>query len=384
MTEQEVRSLLKKYNSGQASPQERDLLEIWYHNQFKSGDFHVESLDIDTLKNEIWQGTLKKGLLNRRNSVRRHAQWYPIAAAIVVLLGVGIYFYRISRKSVDTYTIAELANPAVDIKPGGNRATLTLANGRVIDLRDDKKGIVINASSLTYNDGTEIAKSENAPGLNNIITTPKGGQYNIVLPDGSRVWLNAASTLKYPSQFDSQERSVELIGEAYFEIEKVNLADKKTAKPFIVKSKTQNVEVLGTHFNINAYEDDPITTTTLLEGSVNVLSTGLPAMLTPGQQSVVQTGEKTKILSADIDKAIGWKNGEFIFYNERIEKVMKDIARWYDVEVIYQDHVKDKMMWGSVSKFENISKVLKMIELTGVVRFDIQIQEDGRRVYVMN
>lgn len=384
MTEEEVRALLKKYTSGKASPQEKDLLEVWYHHQFKNRDFDADNLDIDALKNKIWQETLHKSRLNKRNGNRRHQLWYSIAAAIVVLLGVGTYFYLISQKSVETYTIAELTDPAIDIKPGGNRATLTLANGRVIDLRDDKKGIIINTSSLTYNDGTEIAKSGDAPGLTNTITTPKGGQYHIVLPDGSGVWLNAASTLKYPSRFDPNERSVELIGEAYFEIAKVKLADKKTAKPFIVKSQTQNVEVLGTHFNINAYADDPITTTTLLEGSVNVLSKGQPAMLAPGQQSRVQTGNETKILAADIDKAIGWKNGEFIFYNERIEKVMKDIARWYDVEVIYKDDVKDKMMWGSVSKFENISKVLEMIELTGVVRFDIQIQEDGRRVYVMN
>jgi len=384
MTEREVKLLLAKYNSGNATSQEKNLLEMWYYNEFKNRDFDTEGLDLDNLKSEIWHGTLQKSRLIHRKSTGRYRRLYAVAAATVVLVSVGIYLYHISDTPVNRYTVAELTDPAVDIKPGGNRATLTLADGRVIDLRDDKKGVIINTSSLTYNDGTEIAKSEDTRGANHTITTPKGGQYRIVLPDGSRVWLNAASTLKYPSQFDSKERSVELIGEAYFEIEKSKLADGKTAKPFIVKSETQNVEVLGTHFNINAYADDPLTTTTLLEGSVNVLSTGRPTMLIPGQQSVVQSGVKTKILSADIDKAIGWKNGEFIFYNERIEKVMKDIARWYDVEVIYQDDVKDKMMWGSVSKFENISKVLKMIELTGVVRFDIQIQEGGRRVYVMN
>lgn len=376
MTEKEVKLLLSKYNRGQASPQEKILLEMWYYEEFKSRDFNAKSLNVENLKSDIWQGTLQRSRLTKRKNDGMYRRLYAIAATIVVLLSVGIYFFSISNKSADTYTVADLTDLAVDIKPGGNRATLTLADGRVIDLRDDKSGIVINTSSLTYSDGTEIVESGDGPDLYNTISTPKGGQYQIVLPDGSRVWLNAASTLKYPSRFDEKERNVELIGEAYFEIE-------KAGTPFIVKSQMQNVEVLGTHFNINAYGDDPVTTTTLLEGAVNVVSTGQSAMLTPGKQSKVQTGKTTEIYSADIDKAIGWKNGEFIFYNERIEKVMKDIARWYDVEVIYKDEVGDKMMWGSVSKFENISKVLKMIELTGIVRFDVQIHEDGRRVYVM-
>lgn len=392
MTEKEVKLLLAKYNHGLASPQEKDLLEKWYHQAFQHQelnvkDFDEDKLDLDKLKNEIWQGTRQKSGLtaeSKRGSGGGRRRGYAVAAVTLMLVSIGIYLYRISDTTERTYTVAELADPAVDIKPGRNQATLTLADGRVIDLRDDKKGIVINTSSLTYNDGTEIAESGGEPGLINTITTPNGGQYHVVLPDGSRVWLNAASTLKYPSRFDAKERSVELVGEAYFEVEKMSLTNQEAAKPFIVKSAMQDVEVLGTHFNISAYEDDPITTTTLLEGAVNVRATDQPVMLTPGKQSKVQKGKKTETKLADIDKAIGWKNGEFVFYNERIEKVMKDIARWYDVEIIYKENVKDKMMWGSVSKFENISKVLKMIELTGSIRFDIEIQEDSRRVYVMD
>ena len=389
MTEKEVKILLAKYNRGLASPQEKYLLERWYHQAFQNQELNTENaelekLDLSNLKDEIWQGTLQKSGMTKWRTGVSYRRMLAFAAVMLTLLSIGVYLYRIADAPTATYTVSELTDPNLDIKPGRNQATLTLADGRVIDLRDDKKGIVINASSLTYNDGTEIVKSGDEPGLINTIATPKGGQYHVVLPDGSQVWLNAESTLKYPSRFDAKERIVELVGEAYFEVEKVELTDKRIAKPFIVKSPTQDVEVLGTHFNVNAYADDPVTTTTLLEGAVNVHTAGQPARLTPGKQSRVRLGKPTEIQSADIDKAVGWKNGEFVFYNERIEKVMKDIARWYDVEIIYQDAVKDKMMWGSVSKFENISKVLKMIELTGVVHFDVQIQEDERRVYVMD
>src|SRR5690606_24889822 len=287
------------------------------------------------------------------------------------------------QRSSRSYTINELAKSSVDVKPGGQRATLTLPDGRVIALREDQGSVIVSDSILRYQDGTEIAKSGGTEGLTNTISTPKGGQYHLVLPDGSGVWLNAESTLKYPSRFDPEKRSVELIGEAYFEIATVYSSDKKSHKPFFVISNKQQIEVLGTHFNVSAYEDEPVTTTTLLEGSVSVLAAGRKQQLVPGQQSWVQLGKETTVVDADVEKAIGWKNGEFVFYNERIEKVMKDIARWYDVEVIYRDDVRDKTMWGAVSKFENISKVLKMIELTGVARFDIQIREDNRRVYIM-
>src|SRR5690606_4559456 len=294
---------------------------------------------------------------------------YPIFTHVPYTTLFRSYFYLNSLTPVQTYTVAELSQQDTDIKPGRNQARLTLADGRIIDLADEKGGIIIDIDALVYTDGTKVADSSPVSSGSerlsyNTIATPKGGQYQVVLPDGSRVWLNAASTLKYPSRFDTEERVVELSGEAYFEIAQIKLSDQKTAKPFIVKSQTQKVQVLGTHFNVNTYDDDATAITTLLEGAVNVRSSidSRPLRLKPGQQSVVQPGSQTRVRTADLDEAIGWKNGEFIFYNERIEKVMNDIARWYDVEVIYQDAVRNKMIWGSVSKFETISEVLKMIE----------------------
>ena len=390
MTEQEVRLLLQKYNRGDASKEEKILLERWYFTQFEQQAEPNEDLDLDKLKSEIWQGTLNRsGIKSSKNKGLRSL--YSVAAAIILLMGIGVYFYLNSLAPVQTYTVAELSQQDTDIKPGRNQARLTLADGRIIDLADEKGGIIIDIDALVYTDGTKVADSSPVSSGSerlsyNTIATPKGGQYQVVLPDGSRVWLNAASTLKYPSRFDTEERVVELSGEAYFEIAQIKLSDQKTAKPFIVKSQTQKVQVLGTHFNVNTYDDDATAITTLLEGAVNVRSSidSRPLRLKPGQQSVVQPGSQTRVRTADLDEAIGWKNGEFIFYNERIEKVMNDIARWYDVEVIYQDAVRNKMIWGSVSKFETISEVLKMIELAGTVHFDIQIQGDKRRVYVMN
>lgn len=383
MTEHEVRTLLGRYNSGCASPEEIRLLETWYVNQFRDEDFTFDDLDVDTLRNEVWKGTLRRSGLRKRKDLRRYMPGFPVAAALFVLISIGLVICWMVQRSSRSYTINELAKSSVDVKPGGQRATLTLPDGRVIALREDQGSVIVSDSMLRYQDGTEIAKSGGTEGLINTISTPKGGQYHLVLPDGSGVWLNAESTLKYPSRFDPEKRSVELIGEAYFEIATVYSSDKKSHKPFFVISNKQQIEVLGTHFNVSAYEDEPVTTTTLLEGSVSVLAAGRKQQLVPGQQSWVQLGKETTVVDADVEKAIGWKNGEFVFYNERIEKVMKDIARWYDVEVIYRDDVRDKTMWGAVSKFENISKVLKMIELTGVARFDIQIREDNRRVYIM-
>ena len=390
MTEHEVRLLLQKYNRGDASKEERILLERWYFTQFEQQAEPNEDLDLDKLKSEIWQGTLNRsGIKSSKNKGLRSL--YSVAAAIILLMGIGVYFYLNSLTPVQTYTVAELSQQDTDIKPGKNQARLTLADGRIIDLADEKGGIIIDTDALVYTDGTKVADSSPVSSGSeilsyNTIATPKGGQYQVILPDGSRVWLNAASTLRYPSRFDTEERVVELSGEAYFEIAQIKLSDQKTAKPFIVKSQTQEVQVLGTHFNVNTYDDDATAITTLLEGAVNVRSSidSRPLRLKPGQQSVVQPGSQTQVRTADLEEAIGWKNGEFIFYNERIEKVMNDIARWYDVEVIYKDAVRNKMIWGSVSKFETISEVLKMIELAGTVHFDIQIQGDKRRVYVMN
>lgn len=388
MNEQEVKLLLRKYNNGQATPQEKALLENWYLQEGRKQSLSDEELDVDRLKEELWLGTLERAGLVEPERIRTFP-WYRMVAAAVLVLGlaVGFYFYLHSPPFAATQQLAQ----AIDVAPGGNRATLTLADGRTIDLSDDKKGLVVDAGGLVYDDGTQVALS-NANNLGkgnetqlNTISTPKGGQYKVTLPDGSQVWLNAASSLTYPVRFGDNERRVQLKGEGYFEV--ASIASSGTTKmPFVVETQDQEVAVQGTHFNISGYEDEKTVKTTLLEGAVTVFSLkgGGFRQLKAGEQSIVEEG-RISVSSVDIEEAVAWKNGEFVFYNQDIKTVMKKIARWYDVEVVYEAPMDNLSIWGSVSRFKNISEVLKMIELTGSVHFKISEGVTGkeRRVHVM-
>jgi transmembrane sensor len=310
--------------------------------------------------------------------------YLAVAAAVLVLLSVAMLFY------INKDKLTEKKLPALglnDVLPGGNKATLTLADGRMINLDSAGTGAIASQSGLTiekttdgqliYNVTGGVAPSDNGTtGTlgHNTISTPKGGQYKVNLPDGSTVWLNAASSLRYPILFAADERSVELTGEAYFEIAK----DKN--RPFLVHSKQQTVEVLGTHFNISSYPDEESTLTTLLEGSVKVVNTIHKNMLIlkPGQQSQVDA-ETTMATKVDAEESIAWKNGFFVFNEESIPSVMRKISRWYDLEVVYEGNVNDNDLKGTVPRFKNLSEVLETLELTRLVHFKIE----GRRITVI-
>lgn len=291
-------------------------------------------------------------------------------AAAVVLLAASLTFYiQHSQPPVHQFTS--------DINPGGNKAILELADGRKIALSDIKNGSVIRQNGVSIaktTDGHLVYTDENpvqdtAANQYNTVTTPNGGEWELRLADGSTVWLNAASSLSYPSNIGSvRQRKVILQGEAYFEVAK----DK--AHPFLVETKQQTVEVLGTHFNINCYQNENITRTTLLEGRVKISNLSYPgtAVLKPGEQSAVSTSG-INIIQVNTDESIAWKNGYFMFNNERQESIMRKIARWYNVEIDYADPAaKEVMYYGTVSKFEKISKVLRKLEQTGEVRFEIK------------
>lgn len=297
-----------------------------------------------------------------------------LVAASIAFIG-GTYTYLQKKDPVASQSYS------TDVSPGGNRALLTLENGKKIQLSDSKTGIVVDASKLTYNDGTLI---DNEKSQSFTVSTPRGGTYQVRLPDGSIAWLNAASSLTYssPLKSDGGIRRVKLIGEAYFEVAK----DKE--HPFVVSTDKQNVTVLGTHFNINSYKDERAVRTTLLEGSVRVdlisyQGAPLPEktkILKPGMQAV-NSGAIIEVNEVDPDLAISWKNGEFAFRNEQLGDIMKNVARWYDVEVVYEDpDAQYKQYGGSISKYENISKVLGMLELTGNVKFKIE----GKKIIVIN
>jgi len=396
MTKEEAKALILKYNSGLCSDGERELVEDWY-SQFAIDEASgLSESDFDQIGVEMWAGLPDevKGNAGRGRSVKL---WPRIAAAAAVLLvvGLGVFFYT-SRHLEGSAATRDLVN---DLNPGSNKAYLILSNGKRVSLTDAANGAIAKEAGVEITktaDGQVIYTTRHPEGgttegpvsgnrdisslgfprhdggrvemtAMNTIETPKGGQYQVRLPDGSKVWLNAASKLIYPVSFIGRgQREVTLSGEAYFEIAK----DK--SHPFHVKTLKQDVEVLGTHFNINSYADEPNIKTTLLEGSVKVND----AILKPGQQSIL-AGGKIKVVPADLEEAVAWKNGLFRFENADLPTVMRQIARWYDVDIVYPAQIPEGTFTGEVYRNMTASKVLDGLGFTGV-KFKIE----GKKIII--
>jgi len=317
-----------------------------------------------------------------QKKIRKNILWKPIvaAASIFIVAALSLYLYTNSTQNRPVRPVSHASH----IKPGDNKAYLTLANGKKIVLSDAKNGTLVAQNGIQITKTTEGQLVYTVTGNNNstssdynTIETPKGGQYQVRLPDGTNVWLNAASSLRYPSAFKGSERKVELSGEAYFEVAK----NKKM--PFRVISNTQTVEVLGTHFNVNSYLDEADTKTTLLEGSVRVKRNNSAAavVIRPGQQASVKqnVNDKINVAEADMEEVMAWKNNYFRFNNENIESVMRKISRWYNVDVEYKGAISDEEFNGTISRSKNIVQVLEMLEGTKSIHFKIE----GRRIVVM-
>ena len=297
-----------------------------------------------------------------------------IAAAVFVIAFAGFYFYQQQNRQ----RLVEIAN--TKITPGKNKAVLTLGNGEKISLTDASNG------QIAIQSGIKIVKTksgqliyeisgtaDNVTVEYNSIEAPVGGQWQVILPDQSRVWLNALSSITYPTRFTNGERRVKITGEAYFEI-----AHHKNM-PFRVQSKGQTVEVLGTHFNVAAYSDEKLMKTTLLEGSVKISNHGRTALLIPGQQAQVDDQSLKVTNHIDLDDVIAWKNGYFKF-NENVESIMNKIARWYNVEVVYEYKPDTKIGFGGeISRNRDLKEVLETIEYSGKVHF----RTEGRRIIVI-
>lgn len=312
-----------------------------------------------------------------------------VAAAILLLAGAGTYLLIDRKLDNGTAGTGISNNMQQDVMPGGNKAVLTLADGSTIVLDSARNGSLAqqgNADVIKKEDGQLIyEQAEGAsekPLAYNTLATPRGGQYQLVLPDGSKVWLNAASFIRYPVAFTGNSREVELEGEGYFEIATLRLRSGQKM-PFHVKTKTQDVEVLGTHFNVNAYSDEVAVKTTLLEGSVKVNQLAIDnkqlAILKPGEQAVLKNNSPLTIdYSPNIDQVMSWKNGQFYFNNTDVETIMRQMARWYDVQVEYKAHPADKYTV-SLSRNVPVSKLLSYLELSGGVKFKVE----GKKVIVM-
>jgi hypothetical protein len=386
-------NLIKKYLEDRCAPAEKLEVETWFE-LYRGGN--REFYDSDQ---ELIEQAMMKSLANIHQKIASSQtgdddykvvelksgfrfRWIAIAASILLFISIGSYF-AIHKKVMPPQQLAKNRALKNDIK-SNNKATLTLANGKKIvldDARNGKLAVQGNVAITKANDGRIIYDTTGkvlrtvatGPIAYNTITTPKGGQYQVILPDGSFVMLDAASSITYPSAFTGKKREVQLMGQAYFEVAK------DPAKPFRVNvDNKQQIEVLGTHFNIQAYQDDGNIKTTLLEGSVKLVYSNKQAILKPGQMAINDPGKSLLIKEADIYEVMAWKNNLFIFNNENIKSIMKRLARWYNVDVVFDGDMEKVNFYGNYSRAKSLSNLLKYIELTEKVHFKIE----GRRVTV--
>lgn len=341
----------------------------------------TDSAEAEDKETEVIFENINRAIsLTETKSWAKRIWWLSAAAAILIVGLFAIHQFKGTEvKPLKKPYAANKTKPL--ILPGGNRAILTLANGKTISLTNASDGKLAQEGGIGVTktkDGQLVYAGHNG-GPNgddiaslNVITIPRGGTYNLVLSDGTRIWLNSGSSLTFPSSFTESERRVQLIGEAYFEVA-------QNGKPFKVITATQTVNVLGTHFNIEAYQDEQAVKTTLLEGSVQVTKKNEKILLAPGQMSVNRETEHLHVRKANITEVMAWKDGLFIFDNESIAEVMRKAARWYDVEVRYEDKVEQKRLFGTVSRYKTIDELLDNIALAGKIKYRIE----GRRIVFM-
>ncbi len=291
--------------------------------------------------------------------------WKKLLVAASSLLFIGLLGYVYFHHKNNELIVAE-KQPSDFIPGGTNKAMLTLANGQKISLDDSHNGTIARQSgaSIQKKTGGLIAyvPSRNTVDTNttyNLMETPRGGQYKLELPDGTKVWLNAASSLKYPTSFKGKQRVVTLTGEGYFEV--VHNAN----QPFIVRTATQTIRDIGTAFNVNAYADEPHSATTLVEGSIQLTAGNKTVVLRPGQQAMSQSNI-IKVSAADIETATAWKNGQLAFHRTDIQNVLRQISRWYDVDIEYKGKVPGFSISGDVSRDADLSAMLKILQLYDV------------------
>ena len=368
--------LLEKYNAGFATTEEKAVVESWYLN------YKTPPSDL-TPQELLYEVNIGLPQLRHKLVEKSTIKWRPriaVAASLLLCVGIGLVLFK-KEASKKSATIAKIESN--EIFPGGNKAMLTLADGSKIALDSKENG------NLAEEQGVKIIKQGNgyltyidhggtatAVGINTL-ETPRGGQYQVQLPDGTKVWLNSISSLKYPSKFSEKERKIELTGEAYFEVAK-KIANGKRI-PFIVSTNQQQVEVLGTHFNIKAYANDEEVKTTLLEGSVRVAQNNLAKVLKPGEQAIAKSNTAISIKKVDVEEVIAWKNGYFVFEDADIESIMESLSRWYDIDVIFKGEITKQKFGGAFPRTSNINDLLKYLETYRNVNFKIE----GRRVIVM-
>ncbi|MBS1525793.1 MAG: FecR domain-containing protein [Bacteroidetes bacterium] len=369
--------LVEKYLNGTASAEEISAVENYYAH-FSENPNVTDKLNKDEIG--ALKASLRQGINDRLKSANKRVipvyrqKYFQAAASILLFLTLAVFI--VSKQRHNTLIIK--GQTQRDLAPGGDKATLTLADGSTIDLGQLRNG------ALTAQPGAHITKqngqlayqaaadSTDTHVTYNTLTTPKGGQFELTLADGTKVWLNAASSLTFPTAFTGSERQVELTGEAYFEVAH------NAKQPFKVKTANQVIQDIGTRFNINCYTDEASAATTLVEGSVKIYDAKGQTLIRPGQQYLLKNNGVSELKSdVDLDEVTAWKNGMFQFNNADIKTIMRQIGRWYNVDIEYAGPVPASTYHGRISRNSNASDVLKILELSG-----INFTMEGRKIIV--
>lgn len=379
-----IKNLVEKYLDGSATAKERAIVNNWY-NSFSTDEVEVNSSD--AISEKIIEKRIRQRLIQFiQHQEKSKIYWLKTAAAaaIIIIIGLSVYIFTNYNKKGNP-VVAKIQQELInDLTPGGNKAVLTLADGSTIILDSAANGLLTQQGNiqiqkldnglLAYTINGKLI-TENDQDFYNTISTPRGGQYQITLADGTKVWLNAASSIRFPVVFTGNERKVEITGEAYLEVAK------NIAKPFKVNAGNSEIEVLGTHFNVNSYEDEDAIKTTLLEGSVKVSVPSSPQqtkVIKPGQQTGISKDGIIKVVNnAEVEEAVAWKNGKFQFKSADLKSILRQISRWYDVDVEYKGNT-DLHFTGQLTRSENASKVFEKLELTGEVHFKVE----GKKIIV--
>lgn len=376
-TNNRLAELFKKYVDKTITEEEYAELFVYIRNPETKEqvlafmDEHNKKVQSDALVHEVdWDGMYANITNPKKSDGRKRMPIWKYAAAAAILLVAGFTLYYTVQKSAEVKPLAYYN----DIKPGGDKATLTLADGSQIVLDNKNTGQVATEGAISIETDAKgqivylvKGNSETESQKINTLSTPAGGKFSVVLSDGSKVWLNATSSIKFPAAFAKDERRVEVKGEAYFEIEK------DSSRPFYVKNGSSEIKVLGTHFNVMAYPDEYRSELTLLEGAVQFTKSGNSELLKPGKQILyTESSTETKQRDANIEEVMAWKNDLFVFNNTNIDEIMKELMRWYDVKIKYEGEKPDISFTGVIPRNANVSKVLKALELTGDVVFGIE------------
>lgn len=392
---EKIASLIKGHIDGVLTHDEQLLLQRWVESDPANKIFLERVLEEDDLREGVrewlnledrgeaqdWQRRLERNVLvrispsaNRIRPIWRRILPYAAACVIIAALAAGYYFVSVDAPADSVHVV-------YDVAPGGNKASLTMPDGRKLALSEQKEGIVIS-NELTYTDGTFLASGEDRENVGFFtISTPVGGQYQITLADGTKVWLNAASSLRYPSRFDDSARVVELEGEGYFEVATVHRDNGKvksnvTKMPFLVKTKHQTVSVVGTAFNVAAYADEPDTKTTLVEGEVVLTSAGTQMRLLPGEQGISEGYHDIRKQRVDVSEFVAWKQDLFLFNDTELRVAMNQLNRWYDLNIVYEGKIPNTYFYGEISRNKRLSEVLDILRKGGV-NFRIERTPEG-------